>query len=153
MRQITFAIACERFLLQGRNDIELIEEYYFSWKKNARFYDKVVGETFDAIPKNVYAQKSSHPKRSVDQRKQTNLARYGNTCSAQGEKQKEKAKETFKAKYGTEHPWQDLEVRDKIKATMLSKYGVENISSLEETKQKVKETNLLKFGVALRQTN
>lgn len=92
MRQITYAEAKQRFFHQGRNDIELIELYYITWKKNAKFFDKILGEVFEATPKNVYKQKSCPPKRAAEQRQKTNIKRYGNICSLHGKEVKEKTK-------------------------------------------------------------
>jgi hypothetical protein len=84
MRQITYAEANQRFFHQGRSDIELIELYYITWKKNAKFFDKILGEVFEAIPKNLCKQNYCHPKRAIEQRKKTNIKLYGNICSLHG---------------------------------------------------------------------
>lgn len=88
MQKLTYAAAKQKFIDQGRVDIELLEKGYVRWKDKAVFLDCTLGEEFMAIPSNVYAQKSFHPKRSMEKRKQTCLEVYGNACSLHGTTEK-----------------------------------------------------------------
>ena len=79
--------------------------------------------------------------------KQTNLEKYGTTCSLQNKEVKEKSTETKLKRYGTEHVLQNKEIRNKVKETNLKKYGVEVAFSNKEVQAKVKKTILEKYGV------
>ena len=46
---------------------------------------------------------------------ETNLEKYGNICSLNGERQIQLKKETWKSKYGVENPYQIKEIREKSK--------------------------------------
>ena len=106
MKKLNYSEAKQKFIDQGRNDIELVEGDYRSWKRErAAFLDKVVGEIFWAFPFNVYNQRSSHPLRAMEQRKATNIEKYGNVCSLHGKTVKaqavqEKTLDTIRKKYG-----------------------------------------------------
>ena len=147
MKRISYEEAKKRFEEQGRSDLELIEEKYVSWKQDALFFDKVYNEYFTAIPKNVYSQRSCHPKRAVENRKQTNIDRYGNTCSLHGAEVQSKVKQTMIDKYGVEHAWHSTELRNKYEKSIKSRYGVDNISQAEAIKEKKRKTTSLHHGV------
>lgn len=147
MKKTSFEEAKRRFVEQGREDIELLEENYKSWKRDkATFFDKIIGEIFWASPQSVYNQQSMHPKRSLERRRQTNLGKYGNVCSLHGNETEEKTKKTNLEKYGTEYASQSSLVRNKIRNTNLEKYGVENPSQIEEIKEKKRNTCLGNYG-------
>ena len=80
MKKISYEKAAERFQIQGRGDIILCEDGYNGWKEKSKFWDKIIKDWFWAIPKNVYVQKSCHPERSIENRKNTNIEKYGNNC-------------------------------------------------------------------------
>lgn len=147
MKKISYEEAKKRFLDQGRQDIELIETGYVSWKCISLFFDKVHGDYFKSIPKNVYVQRSCHPSRSIDNRKKTNMMKYGNISSLHGEQVKEKVKKTLMDRYGVEHGWKSDQIRKKSAETIKERYGVENISQSEEIKTKKKETTQKNYGV------
>lgn len=153
MKKISYEKALERFQLQGRTDIVLCEDEYNGWKEKSKFWDKIVKDWFWAIPKNVYVQKSCHPARSVENRKNTNIEKYGNNCSLHGDtdtakKIQEKVKKTLVKKYGADNPFKSKEIKEKISTKLKEKYGVEHVSQLEEIKNKKRETTIRHFGVA-----
>lgn len=148
MKQISYEQAAKRFLDQGRSDLELIEKEYVSWRQQALFFDKIYRDYFTAIPKNVYIQKSNHPKRGVENRKQTNIAKYGNACSLHSEEMKGKVRQINLDKYGFEHPWQSESIKEKSRQTIKEKYGVDNISQSETVKEKKKQTTQKNYGVS-----
>ena len=147
MKKISYEEAKKRFEDQGRTDLDLIEAEYASWKMPALFFDKVYNDYFRAIPKNVYIQNSCHPKRSVENRKQTNLDRYGNACSLHGTEVHNKTKQTMISKYGAEHAWHSVELRAKYEETVKQRYGVNNVSQAESIKAKKRETTNKNYGV------
>lgn len=153
MKKITYEEAKNRFLNQGRTDIFLCEDGYNGWKEQSKFWDEIVQDWFLAIPKNVFVQKSAHPKRAVTNRKNTNITKYGNSCSLHGntenaKKIKEKVKKTLLEKYGTDNVFKSEEIKEKIVNKLKEKYGTENISQLDEIKNKKKETIIKKYGVS-----
>jgi len=136
-RKITFDLARRRFMEQGRDDIELLEENYRSWKRDmATFLDKVVGEIFWAKPMSVYVQRSSHPKRIQEQRKQTCLEKYGVEYSSQSDTVKDKVKATNLERFGVEQVFSSKKVQEQIRKTNLEKYGTEYPSQNETVKEK-----------------
>lgn len=137
MKKKTYKEALLQFQQQGRNDILLLEEGYECWRKKAKFLDLVINEIFFAIPKSVFYQRSCHPDRAKQNRKQTNLKKYGNVSSLHGStnealKVKNKKEETWKKKYGVEHFSKSNVVQEKVKKTNLSRYGVENQGQLKK---------------------
>jgi len=147
MKKISYEEAKKRFEAQGRIDLELVEEKYVSWKENALFFDKVYNEYFISIPKNVYVQRSCHPKRALENRKQTNIDRYGNVCSLHGVDVKSKVKQTMFDKYGVEHAWHSTELRKKYEQSIKNLYGVDNISQADSIKAKKRKTTRSHYGV------
>lgn len=140
MKKISFKEAEKRFIDQGRSDLKLIEAEYVSWRQQALFFDNIYGDYFTAIPKNVYKQKSNHPKRALENRRKTNIEKYGNACSVHGKEVKAKVKKTNLEKYGVEHVWQSDAIREKNKQTIKERYGVENASQSDIIKDKKRKT-------------
>lgn len=102
----------------------------------------------------------------IEQRKSTNLEKYGhiypsssnevklkhkntieNKTIEEKEKTKEKRKKTNIIKYGVEHGLQSKEIRQKGKETNLEKYGVEFTLQVPEIRKKGFETMIEKYGV------
>lgn len=143
MKKKTYEEAKKCFENQGRTDIFLLEEGYESWRKKAMFLDLVTGEKFSAIPKMVFYQRSSGPKRAKEQRKKTNIEKYGNPVPFHGNTEaaielKNKREMTILKKYGATHPTKNKGVREKVVQTVFERYGVENVGQLK--KQTVEET-------------
>lgn len=126
---------------------------FYLWKND---YDKipvcnVCGKPviFDGKRFHNYCSKecqSKDRKSATQKMKETNLLRYGSTCSLNNEDVRAKAKETLKRNYGVEVPAQSDTVRDKMKSTSLEKYGVDNPAKNEKVKNKIAETNLERYG-------
>lgn len=143
MKKKTYEEAKKCFENQGRADILLLEEEYESWRKKATFLDLVTGEKFSAIPKMVFYQKSAGPKRAKEQRKKTNMEKYGNPVPFHGNTEaaielKNKRAATILEKYGTSHPSKNTEIREKVTQTVFERHRVENVGQLK--KQVVLET-------------
>lgn len=83
----------------------------------------------------------------TEQRRRTNLLKYGCINVSQNSSIKEKKKETTLKNYGVENPAQSRIVFNKIKETCLERYGVESSNSTEEKKQKIRKTVLQKYNV------
>jgi hypothetical protein len=79
--------------------------------------------------------------------KETNMERYGVTCSVHDPAIQQKSKETIMKHYGVEHVFQSEEVRQQINKTILEKYGVTHIMQHEGVKQKQKDNNMERYGV------
>jgi hypothetical protein len=146
-RNITFQEANQRFIDQGRNDIQLCEDGYEGWNKKSKFYDLIEKDYFYSIPVNVFRQKSCHPVRSKEKYKQSMLETYGVDNPSKSEKINQKRKQTNLEKYGVEHCLQSEIVKDKSKQTNIEKYGVENPKQSKLIQEKCKQTNLEKYGV------
>lgn len=148
MKKLDYKTAVARFEEQGRTDIQLLEDGYISWRKDANFLDLIYGEVFRSIPKNVYHQQSCHPKRAMEQRRQTSFEKYGKgkQKTQAGIDRDEKRKQTSLERFGTTHPFKSPEIQKKRKEAFLEKYGVENPSQAASIKAKVRETNRRKFG-------
>ena len=83
----------------------------------------------------------------TEQRRRTNLQKYGCINVSQNSSIKEKKKETTLKNYGVENPAQSKIVFNRIKETCFKKYGVESSNSTQEKKQKIRETVLQKYNV------
>ncbi|MGI0076332.1 MAG: DUF7487 domain-containing protein [Nitrosopumilaceae archaeon] len=102
----------------------------------------------------------------LQQRKNTNLEKYGCISPFGNEQVKQKTKETFTKNYGVDNPTKNKEIakkvknklqhihsikgeeiREKTKLTNISKYGVDNPFKSEEIKKKIIKTNIRKYGV------
>jgi hypothetical protein len=76
-----------------------------------------------------------------NKRRQTNLEKYGVSCVAQTEENKQKFRDWYN------NPENVKESLERIKKTNIEKYGVENCKSLPEVEQKIIATCLAKYGV------
>lgn len=79
--------------------------------------------------------------------KQTNLARYGTTCSLASKEIRAKVKQTNLEKYGAENVFASDAIKSKIRKTNLEKYGETNPAKSKKVKDKSKQTCLDKYGV------
>lgn len=84
---------------------------------------------------------------TVMKQTETNVARYGTTCTLQSDDIKEKAQKTNLEKYGVKNPFESSEIQAKIKKTNLEKYGYETPLQSKDVQEKIKKTNLEKYGV------
>ncbi len=119
---------------------------YTGIRKPLKFIDRDYGE-WTIAPFNIITNKNTHPTRSIERRKKTNLAKYGHENAFGSEQIKEKIKRLNKERYGFENPMQSDKVKEKLKNTFTKKYGcpvplVEN----KEVLEKVKKTNLERYG-------
>ena len=89
---------------------------------------------------------SCSKKCSLEKTKQTNLEKYGVTCTLHNDIIKEKVKKTNLEKYGVDNYSKTKDYLNKIKKTNLERYGCEYSSQDEKIKEKVKKTNLEKYG-------
>jgi len=145
-KKISFQEAQKKFEEQGRTDIRLCKDGYNGWSNKSKFFDLILNQEFWSIPQSVFANNSS-PLRATENRKQTNLERYGVEFPQQSNQIQEKYKQTNLERYGVENIFQTNNFKEKIKRTNLEKYGVEHILQAESTKEKIKQTNLKRYGV------
>ena len=130
-----------------RKDIKICEETFVGWKHTCTFFDIVANDNFLSTPQRVVEKGVCHPKRALEQRKKTNLQKYGNVCSLHGVETAKKTKETNIRKYGVENANQSDKVKKSKKKTMIERYGVDNPSKLNSVKEKKKESFQRHFGV------
>ena len=76
----------------------------------------------------------------------TNLEKYGNICSLQGEAADKKAKETLMKRFGCKNPFMNKEIQQQIKETNKEKYGSENPFGSPVIKEKLRKTCKEKYG-------
>jgi len=82
-----------------------------------------------------------------EQRKKTNIEKYGVENPAQSADIRKKITNTCLQKYGVTAPLQNTEIRKKADLTCIQKYGVANPSGMPEIKSRRESTNRKKFGV------
>jgi hypothetical protein len=78
----------------------------------------------------------------------SNLKKYGVTCTLLNEKVKEKIKITNLKKYGVENISQNNEIKEKKRISCIKKYGVDSYSKTKEFKDGIKKSSLEKYGVS-----
>ena len=88
----------------------------------------------------------SKTKEYRDKCKETCIKKYGVSSYTKLNECKEKIANTNLEKYGSSCSLHGEEIKEKTKQTNLEKYGVENVFANEEIKNKIKETNLEKYG-------
>ena len=88
---------------------------------------------------------SLHSPQAEEKTTQTNLRRYGYVNAAQAPEVKEKIQETFDRKYGM-HPWKTKEKHEMRKNTCLERYGVDNPSKSPFIIEKIIDTFIQKYG-------
>ena len=122
------------------------DQKYVGIRKPLRFIDRDYGE-WTTPPFNLITSKNTHPERSKERRKQTNLAKYGHE-NAFGSKQiQEKIRKTNMEKYGVENPMHDPKIKQKLKETNVAKYGCAvPLVGNKDVLGKVKKTNLERYG-------
>jgi len=84
---------------------------------------------------------------NIDKTRETNLDRYGVTCTLQAKEVKEKIKKTNLEKYGAENVFASEEVKEKIKNTNIEKYGFEYSIQSKEVQNKCRNTMIKNHGV------
>jgi hypothetical protein len=82
-----------------------------------------------------------YSQRLLKKRQETNLERYGNTCSLHGEEQVKKKIETWIKNYSVENPIQNSNIRKKANETIKERYGVDNITYRNFTNDTIKKIN------------
>jgi hypothetical protein len=149
--------SCKRFTLdeiQQKIDVEFGQglitiapgQTYTGIRDPLKFIDRDYGEWTSAAF-NIITNKNTHPKRSVERRKKTNLAKYGHENAFGNATIKKKIKQTNLVKYGYENPMQAEAVKEKLRNSFIEKYGcpVPLVGNAEVLK-KVKKTNLARHG-------
>lgn len=87
------------------------------------------------------------PECAVDQRKDTNIRKYGSECIFSSEYFKNKSIETCLIKYGETHHMKNPDIKEKMMATNLEKYGVPYAFNMECVYEKIKQKHLENWGV------
>lgn len=95
---------------------------------------------------NIIKPKELRYKAATASRTNTNLKKYGTTCSLQAPEIQNKVRQTWINKYGVDSPNKSEIIKQKKKLTTLTHYGVENPSQAEEIKTKKQLRSLEKYG-------
>lgn len=172
-KKINYIEAAKRFE-EFHNEVEIVECTFISWTKKAKFFDKIIQDYFESIPKDVFKNKSVHPRRRkekkintffskrtkkekkskvtteeiVQKRKQTCIEKYGTDNPSKVDWIKKKKEKTSIENWGTKQPLAASQVRQKIKETNLEKYGSTTPAGNISIQKKMEETNLKKYGVS-----
>lgn len=122
------------------------DQVYTGIRNKMLFIDRDYGNWVTA-PFNIIQNKNTHPERSRERRKQTNLAKYGHENPFGSDRIKEKIKKINLERYGTENPMELDSVKDKLKQTNIERFGCATpIVGNKEVIEKVKKTNLERYG-------
>lgn len=78
--------------------------------------------------------------------RETNLKKYGVSCSLHNDNIHNQVMETWLEKYGG-YPLHNMAVKEKIKSTNLNRYGVESVCSIDYIREKQKKTLYENYGV------
>jgi len=124
----------------------LIATTFTSTHNYAKFIDVEFGE-WTAIALNVL-NGSCHPLRGAQNRRETNLKKYGSTCSLNDSHVRAKAHKTCIDRYGAINPFQSEKIKQQICDDNVAKYGVSNTQQRNDVRQKTIATNLARYGVA-----
>jgi hypothetical protein len=121
-------------------------QVYTGIRDPLKFIDRDYGEWTSAAF-NIITNKNTHPQRSRERRKQTNLAKYGHENTFGSSQIKEKIKQGNIKKYGVENPMQTAEVKEKLKNTFIKSYGCPvPLVGNKDVIEKTKKTNLERYG-------
>ncbi|NBP58691.1 hypothetical protein EBU71_19550, partial [bacterium] len=66
-KKINYIEAAKRFE-EFHNEVEIVECTFISWTKKAKFFDKIIQDYFESIPKDVFKNKSVHPRRRKEKK-------------------------------------------------------------------------------------
>ncbi len=86
-------------------------------------------------------------KKIKEQRKNTNLDKYGVDNPSKSNFIKGKVRNTNLDKFGVEYPLQSEDIVNKSKSTFIKNYGVDNPSKIRDIREKAELTMLDKYGV------
>lgn len=103
----------------------------------------------DTTLKNYGVDNPAKSKEIYQKIKDTNISRYGHTCSRWGDNPSEKAKTTSIKNYGTEFPVKSKKFQEEFKSKLLDKYGVDCTFKINNGYEKSKETRLKKYGSSM----
>ena len=144
-------------LLDGRG-ITIDTSSYKKMTENATFIHPLYGK-WEATPKKVVIQKTTHPQEAnlnrklsnvkarqdgsiLEKTKKTNMDKFGVTCASQASIVKEKMAKTCLDRYGGKSSLSNSKIREKGKHTKLIRYGDENFRNEDQ----IESTNLSKYG-------
>jgi len=147
-KKINYAEAAKRFQ-ESHNEVEIVENTFISWTKKAKFFDKIVQDYFESIPKDVFKNKSIHPIR----RKEKKLNSYFSKRSKKQKKEKStieqvinKRKQTCLQKYGTDNPSKVESIKEKKRITSKKNWNVEQPLAAKQIRERIAKTNIEKYG-------
>lgn len=96
---------------------------------------------------NNYAKTCCSGVCKAEQRRQTNILKYGVANVSQAKHIKQQKKATTMSNYGVANPSQSNIVKDKKCQTSMERYGVMHTTQSDVKKEKTKQTNLERYGV------
>jgi len=171
-KKINYEEAAKRFE-EFHNEVEIVENTFVSWTKKAKFFDKIVQDYFESIPKDVFKNKSIHPDRRkekklntffskrpkkqkkeklsieqiTDKRKNTCLQKYGVDNPSKVDWVKKKKQNTSKENWNVEQPLAAKQIREKIARTNIEKYGGTAPAADAKIRNKMLKSNIERYGV------
>jgi hypothetical protein len=101
---------------------------------------------FDCLIKGKHFCKDCTKKNALEKMAETNLKKYGSTCSLLNKDVKEKVEKTNIEKFGDKNPMKSADIRLKRDESNLEKYGHKNVFETDEVKLKSQNSSLLKYG-------
>jgi hypothetical protein len=136
----------KRRILEKHGDTtKIIESTYISATKKATFVDKDYGE-WTALVSDVTRKGSCHPKRGAENRKATNIEKYGAENVFASEEIKKRIVARNLENFGVEYPTQSKAVMATMRANNLEKYGVEYTLQDPNVRADIIKTNLKRYG-------
>ena len=149
-KKINYTEAAKRFE-EFHNEVEIVENTFISWTKKAKFFDKIVQDYFESIPKDVFKNKSIHPSR----RKEKKLDTYFSKRPKKQKKEKLtteqiiiKRKNTCLQKYGVDNPSKIDSIKEKKRITSKKNWNVEQPLAAKQIRERITKTNIEKYGGA-----
>ena len=140
---ITEFIEKSNLIHNDEYDYSLVE--YVDSKTKVKIICLEHGEFLKTPDKHLRGEKCI--KCADNNRKKTNLERYGSECSLANKEIQEKIKKTNIERYGFENPLFNKDIQEKIKKTNIERYGFENPLFNKNIYNKAKKTMLKRYGV------
>ena len=125
------------------------KEYVRSFKEHCYYLECTNCKKIQTVQEHYGVDNPAQSRPIMDKIKNTNLQRYGNTCSVQGGSAREKAKQTFLSKYGVENPLCNESIQQKCRDTIKEKYGVDCAIKVNNGYERSKKTRLEKYGPSM----
>ena len=116
----------EEILSKASNgNLTIDRSTYIDTQHRSRFFDKDYGEWWTTLNL-IISNNRKHPKRALEEKKQTCMKNYGVENPMHSEEIKERFKKTNLERYGVENPMQNEQFKKNHQNALMEKYGVDN---------------------------